>query len=85
MREKPLGSKQLHTAKEQLMGQMAMSDENNASFMLMMGKSMLDLDRIDTLDSIFKRIEQVTSEELQDLANEMFQEDQLSLLTFVPN
>jgi predicted Zn-dependent peptidase len=84
LRELPLGTVQLHTAKEQLMGQLAMAEENNASFMLMLGKSILDLNRVDTIDSIFAKIKSVSSKELQDLANEMFVEDQLSQLTYTP-
>ena len=85
LREVPLGTLQLHTSKEQLMGQLAMSEENNASFMLMMGKSILDLDKIDTIDTIFNKIKSVTAKELQDLANEMFAKDQMSQLTYTPN
>jgi predicted Zn-dependent peptidase len=85
LRETPLGTLQLHNAKEQLMGQLAMAEENNASFMLMMGKSMLDLGKIEALDDIYSKIKSVTSAELQNLANEMFQEDQLSQLTYIPN
>lgn len=85
LREKPLGKVQLHTAKEQIMGQLAMAEENNASLMLMMGKSMLDLDRIDTLEEVFLQIRQTSAHDLQEMANEMFQEDDLSLLTYVPD
>jgi predicted Zn-dependent peptidase len=84
LREVPLGTVQLHTAKEQLMGQLAMAEENNASFMLMLGKSILDLNKVDTIDSIFTKIKSVSAKELQDLANEMFVEDQLSQLTYTP-
>ena len=63
---------QLHKAKEQLMGQLAMADENNLNFMLMMGKSMLDRGRIQALDDIFARINKIKSAELMDIANEMF-------------
>ncbi|QHT67045.1 insulinase family protein [Rhodocytophaga rosea] len=85
LKEKKMGAVQLHTAKEQLMGQLAMSEESNLNFMLMMGKSMLDLDRIDTLPEIFEDIRQVTASDLQDIANEMFNEDQLSILTYLPD
>lgn len=84
LREKPLGSMQLHSAKEQLIGQLAMSEENNASLMLMMGKSILDLDRIESLESIFERIRSITATELQEIALEMFDLDQFSTLTFEP-
>jgi predicted Zn-dependent peptidase len=84
LKEKKMGTVQLHAAKEQLMGQLAMSEESNLNFMLMMGKSILDLNRIDTLNEIFDSIRKVTAAELQDIANEMFTEDQLSILTFLP-
>lgn len=85
LREKTLGIGQLHTAKEQIMGQLAMAEENNTSLMLMMGKSLLDMDRIDSLEEVFEKIRQTSASELRDIANETFQEDQLSLLTYVPN
>ena len=84
LREKPLGTMQLHKAKEQLMGQLAMAEENNLSFMLMMGKSMLDLGKIQTLDEIFERIRKLKAVELTDIANEMFDERNLSVLTYTP-
>ncbi len=84
LREVPLGTVQLHTAKEQIMGQLAMAEENNVSFMLMMGKSLLDLERIDSLDDIFEKIRSVSAKDLQDLANDMFDESKLSRLTYVP-
>jgi predicted Zn-dependent peptidase len=84
LKEKPLGSMQLHFAKEQLIGQLAMAEENNSGLMLMMGKSILDLDRIESLESIFERIRSITATELQDIAHEMFDQQQFSILTFEP-
>lgn len=75
---------QLHKYKVQLMGQMAMAEENNISLMLMMGKSILDLERIDSLDSIFQSIENISAIQLRDIANEMFQEQDLSILKYLP-
>jgi predicted Zn-dependent peptidase len=84
LREISLTKTQLVNTKEQLMGQMAMSEEGNMSFMLMMAKSLLDINRIDTLEYLFQQIQNVTAIQLQDLANEMFQEQDLSSLTFLP-
>ena len=84
LREVPLTKTQLLNNQAQIMGQMAMSEEGNMSFMLMMAKSLLDLNRIDVLDDLFKQIKAVTIDELQDLANEMFREEDLSRLTFLP-
>jgi len=66
------------------MGQLAMAEENNVSLMLMMGKSILDLNKIESLDSIFEQIKKISSADLQDIANEMFQESDLSFLTYLP-
>ena len=85
LRTKKLGSLQLHKAKEQLTGQIAMSEENNLSFMLMMGKSLLDMGRIQQLDEIFRKINKTSSSDLMDVSNEMFEEDNLSILSYSPN
>ena len=84
LREKELGKVQLASIKEQICGQLAMAEESNVGMMQMMGKSLLDLGRIDTLSSIFDQINKVSAKQLQDLANEMFVEDQLSELTYIP-
>jgi predicted Zn-dependent peptidase len=85
LKEKPLGKQQLHATKEQLMGQLAMAEESNQSFMLMMAKSILDLDRVDSLPSIFDEIRKIGATQLQELTYEMFDETQLSRLTFLPD
>lgn len=84
IREVPLSVLQLHQTKVQLMGQLAMSEESNMSFMLMMAKSLLDTGRVDSLPEIFTEIEQITALQLQDIAKEMFKEENFSYLTFLP-
>ena len=84
LREKKLGDLQFHKAKEQLMGQLAMSEENNGSMMLMMAKSLLDIESVPSLESVFNDIRKVTREDLLDIANEMLVEDQMSILSFLP-
>jgi len=82
---KKLTERQLSRVKEQLMGQLAMAEENNISLMLMLGKSLLDLDRIDPLRLIFQQVEQTSSNLMLEIANEMFEETQLSYLTYKPH
>jgi predicted Zn-dependent peptidase len=84
IREIPLSTLQLHQTKVQLMGQLAMSEESNMSFMLMMAKSLLDTGRVDTLPEIFSEIQAITAEELQTIAQDMFNPDNFSYLTFIP-
>ena len=83
--EIPLGVMQLHSAKEQLMGQLAMAEENYVGLMLMMGKSLLDIEKIDSLDEIFKQIKNIKAVDLQHIANEMFVSSEMSYLKFIPN
>ncbi|MDJ1502228.1 pitrilysin family protein [Xanthocytophaga agilis] len=84
LRDKKMGTLQFHTAKEQLMGQLAMSEESNLNFMLMMAKSLLDTERIESLPEIFSQIRTITAEQLQDLANEMLNENEWSKLLYLP-
>ncbi len=84
LREKLLTPNQLHTAKNQLMGQLAMSEESNGGLMQLLAKSTLDLGRVEPLTEIFGRIEKITAAELRDMANEVLGDGQLSLLEYVP-
>ncbi len=84
LKDKPLGKLQLHTVKEQLMGQLAMAEESNQSFMLMMAKSILDIGKVESLESIFTEIKNIEASQLQEITNDMFDEAQLSYLTFLP-
>lgn len=84
LKEVSLGTTQLHVAKTQLMGQLAMSEESNSNFMLMMAKSILDLGKVDTLNTIFELIKVVSAKDLQDLANEMYDFDDFSYLIYKP-
>lgn len=84
LREKPLGTMQLHRIKEQMMGQMAMNSENNQSLMLAMGRSLLDHYELESLETLYEKITKITATELQEIAQEMLQEDALSMLSYIP-
>ena len=84
LREKPLGTLQLHQAKEQLMGQLAMAEESNIGLMMMMGKSILDLGTVESLNDIFRQIRSITAKDLSEIANETLHQDHLSHLCYIP-
>jgi predicted Zn-dependent peptidase len=84
LQDKPLGARQLSASKEQILGQIAMAEENNISFMMMMARNLLDLGRVTTLEEIFERINNTTEIQLQELAHEMFNEKRLSYLIMKP-
>jgi len=81
----PLGAMQLHKAKEQIKGQLAMAEENNLSLMLMMGRSLLDVGKIVSLEELFNQIDQLKSTDLQEIAQDLFNEESLSTLKFIPS
>lgn len=84
LKEKPMGHMQLHKAKQQLKGQLAMSEENNNAVMLMMAKSILDLDKVPDINELFDKIENTTAEQLVELARENLDMDRMSMLTYLP-
>jgi predicted Zn-dependent peptidase len=79
---KSLGHIQLKTLKDQLKGQLAMAEEGKQGYMLMMAKSLLDLNKIESLSQIFDEIDAVTPTLIQNLANEMFDKKELSTLIY---
>jgi predicted Zn-dependent peptidase len=82
LRTTKLGSRQLKRAKRQLTGQIAISGENYANYLLSMGKSFMVFNKVDTLGEICRKVEAVSSEQIQDIANEIFRHDNLSVLIF---
>lgn len=84
LQDRTLSPAQLLKIKSQLKGQMAMAEESNLNFMLMMAKSLLDREKIETLEEIFEQIDLVSAEKMQQLAIEMLNPDELSVLIFEP-
>ena len=80
-----LSSRELASAKEQIKGQLALSEENNQGLMIMMGRAVLDLDRVPLLDEVYEKINAVDASLLQSIAREMFDENKLSSLIIEPN
>ena len=84
LREKPLGTMQLTKAKRQILGQIAMGQENNASLMLALGRSLLMFNKIDTFEQIKQKIENISAADLQEVANEILDPGNLSTLVYKP-
>lgn len=84
LRETKLGGVQLHSLKEQIKGQLAIAEENNSSFMQMMGRSLLDSGRIESMESVLKSIDSVSAESLRELSNDFLRENKFTSLTYLP-
>lgn len=85
LKEEPLGVKQMNAAREQLFGQLAMTEENNGSFMIMMARSMLDRGKVLPIEETYSKIRETTPETLIILANDVFDMTQFSMLRMEPN
>jgi len=82
LQNKPLGSIQLSKAKKQLIGQLAMSQENHEDLMLTLGKSFMVYNKMEDIESIAKKINLISAAQLMDIANEILDIDQLSMLIY---
>jgi len=82
IRDKRLGALQLSKAKKQLIGQIAISSENRDDLMLTLGKSYLLYNKVDSLPEIYQKIENITDSELLEIANEVLDENALSILIY---
>jgi len=82
LRDVKMTSLQLNAAKKQLIGQIGVASDNNENNALDMAKTFLHYNKYDTPESLFQRIESITSEGLLEVANEMFAEERLSTLIY---
>lgn len=76
----PLTARRLSMAKRQFIAQLAISSENNESYMLGAGKSLLVHDEMDTMAQVYAKIRALTAEQLLAAARETFAD--LSQLTW---
>ena len=82
MMQKPLSERQLTAAKRQLKGQIAIACDNREQFALDFGKSYLHHGHERDLDALYRRIDAITAEQIQQTACELFAADRLTTLIF---
>lgn len=82
VRDIKLTDRQLHTIKRQIAGQLALSQESMLNVMLAIGKSFLLQDGYEPIESLIKKVDGVTAEDLMAVANEVFAPDKLTMLTY---
>jgi predicted Zn-dependent peptidase len=82
LRNTSLKESVLKKYKLQLMGQMAIATEQKETLALSLGKSYLRYGKIDDLQTLKLKIEAVTPEILLEIANEIFHEEDLSVLKY---
>ena len=79
LQQSPLSSRQLSMSKKQFIAQLAVSMENNESYMLGLGKSLLIHNEVDTIEEICRKIDSLKAEQLTDVANEIFTDNSILL------
>ncbi|ASB49682.1 M16 family metallopeptidase [Alkalitalea saponilacus] len=82
LREKKLGKLQIHNARRQLKGQITIANENREHLMLSIGKSFMLYNKVDTIEEIYNKLDNITAEKLLETANEIFAPEQLSYLIY---
>ena len=78
--EKPLTTSQLNAAKRQIKGQLGVACDNRESFALDFGKSFLHYGWEKDITDLFKRIEILTADNIQQVAREIFAPELLTTL-----
>ena len=82
MRDVKMTSSQIEAAKKQLIGQICVASDNFENNALGMAKTFLHYNKFENLDTVCKRIETLTADNLLEVANEMFAEEYLSTLIY---
>jgi predicted Zn-dependent peptidase len=85
LRDNKLSDLQLHYAKKQLIGQIALNQEGSANNMLGLAKSWQLFEKIEDLETVYNKINALTADELLEAANRIFNDQQLSTLIYQPN
>lgn len=81
-RDKKMGVNQLNQAKQQLKGHIALAQENRVGLMLALGKSLLYFNTVETNKEIFTKIDEITSDEIILIANEILVDDNMTTLIY---
>ncbi|MES2457645.1 MAG: pitrilysin family protein [Bacteroidota bacterium] len=84
IKDHPITEVQLQKAKNKFIGQIALGEENRIGLIISMAKSLIDYDKIDTLETVFSKIQAVKTIDMANIANEILDEKNLSALTFYP-
>ena len=80
--QKPLSEAQLKAAKKQIKGQVGVACDNRENFALDFGKSFLHYGWEKNVDRLYEQVDEITAEQIQAVARELFDKDRLTTLIF---
>jgi len=75
LRETKLGTLQMSKAKKQFLGQMAMSEDNGLNSAVGAARALLHFGRVNDFETVAAKIQAITTEQLQDVANAYLEQD----------
>ena len=78
-----LGTLQLHFAKQQLIGYLALNGENIGGLMSSLGKSKMIFNTIESLENVIQSIHNINATQILELANEIILPQKLSSITYL--
>ena len=83
MMEKPMTAAALSAAKRQIKGQIGIACDNRESRALDFGKTFLHYGWAKDIESLYSSIDAITAEEIQQVAREVFNPDNITLLKII--
>jgi predicted Zn-dependent peptidase len=78
----PLSDVQLKAAQKQLKGQIGVSSDNRENFALDFGKNFLHQNKETEISTLFKKIDSITTSQVQEVAQELFPKEKLTTMIF---
>jgi predicted Zn-dependent peptidase len=81
IQREPLSMRQLATHKRQFIGGFSIASENNEAYMLSVGKSYLSFGAVDSLEEVYRKVEEITPEDIMAVAKDIL--PTLSSLTYI--
>jgi predicted Zn-dependent peptidase len=83
LQDELLSDRKLKAAKKQLLGQLAISSDNNENQCLSMGKGLMAYGKVSSGQESRSLVEAVTAEEVREMARKIFDFDKLSKLVYI--
>ena len=84
LKSTPVGAAELRDAKEYTKGSLLLASESNENQMVRLAQNEIHFGRFTPIDEILDRIDQVTAEDILELATSLFQSGQLALTILGP-
>lgn len=78
-----MGILQLDRAKKQMIGQIAIGSESKQHLMVNLGRSYLLFGKVDPLEKVYKKIEDLTADQLLEVINDVLDFKKLSILNYL--